>query len=70
MDGHGRGRRIPDLRPPVTLEFLEWSFESVVFFAEDTGFRRNVLGRNGWLNRCRIAIVDHDQMLYVSQYDE
>ena len=54
----------------LTLEFLEWSFESVVFFAEDTGFRRNVLGRNGWLNRCRIAIVDHDQMLYVSRYDQ
>ena len=52
----------------VTLEFLEYSLESMVYFAEDVGFNRNVLGRNGWLNRCRIAIVDHDRLLYVSPY--
>jgi hypothetical protein len=71
-DGHQQllavatGGRFRTFGHAVTLEFLGCSIDSVVFFAEDPGFRRNVLGRNGWLNQCRIAIVDHDQLLYVS----
>jgi len=54
----------------VILEVMGYSLETTVYFAEDQGFQRNVLGRNGWLNRYRIAIVDHDQLLYVSPYDK
>lgn len=54
----------------LTLEVLGFAFHSTVFFAEDEGFRRNVLGRNGWLNRHRIAIVDYEQKLYIDAYQQ
>ena len=52
----------------VTLEALGLSVDAMVYFTHDRDFPRNVLGRNGWLNRVRIAIVDHDCQLYVSPY--
>jgi len=54
----------------MTMEVLGCSFDGIVYFAEDVGFSRNVLGRNGWLNKCRVAIVDHDQLLYLGEYDQ
>ena len=54
----------------VTVEVLSYTFESTIYFAQDKEFRRNVLGRNGWLNKCRIAIVDHDELLYLSEYNQ
>ena len=41
----------------------------MVFFAEDENFRRNVLGRNGWLDRVVIGINDYDGKLYLSRYE-
>jgi len=43
---------------------------SMAFFFADPNIKKNVLGRHGWLERLRIGIVDHDQMLYVADYDE
>jgi len=48
----------------VTNQTLGIEFSSVVFFAENTGFNRNSLGRSGWLDRLRIAIVDYNRMLF------
>jgi hypothetical protein len=68
--GTASGGRFRVFGHKVTLEVLGYSVETTVYFAEDHGFQRNVLGRNGWINRYRIAIVDHDQLLYVSPYDQ
>jgi hypothetical protein len=31
--------------------------------------RRNLLGRQGWLRKLRIAVIDYDNLLYLSVYD-
>ena len=53
----------------VTLEFLGLKFDSVVYFLADEAIDRNLLGRVGWLDRMRVAIVDHDGELYLAAYD-
>ena len=55
---------------PVTLEVLGFSFDSTVYFAEFAGSPRNVLGRQGWLNRVRLAVIDYDGTLYLSPYED
>ena len=44
-------------------------FPAVVYFAQDSMFTRNFLGRFGWLDRIRIGIVDYDRMLYIAAYE-
>src|SRR5438105_8911444 len=44
----------------VTIQTLGAEFSALVFFAQDHGFTRNFVGRSGWLNRLRIAIIDYD----------
>ena len=53
----------------VTIETLGLSFESIVYFFADAHISRNVLGRQGWLDRIRFGLVDHDQTLYLAEYD-
>jgi hypothetical protein len=53
----------------VTLQTLGIAFSKVVFFAEDPAFTWNFLGRTGWLDRLRVAIIDHDLALYLGEYD-
>jgi hypothetical protein len=45
----------------VTLTVLDVVLDSVVYFFVDESIQKNVLGRNGWLNRIRLGLVDHDQ---------
>ena len=52
----------------VTIQTLGIGFASGVFFAEDTGFNRNFLGRSGWLDRLRIGIVDYERLLFLGIY--
>lgn len=54
----------------VTLYTLGLEFDSVVYFAADSGLSRNLLGREGWLLKVRLALVDYDSTLYLSSYDE
>ena len=42
----------------------------VVYFAQDENFKRNVLGRHGWLDRVLIGINDYDGKLYLSRYED
>jgi hypothetical protein len=55
-------------RHEITIQTLGIEFSAVVFFAQDSTFNRNFLGRSGWLDRLRIAIVDYDRLLFVSPY--
>lgn len=54
----------------VTLGVLGIEVEATVYFAEDPAMPRDVLGRNGWLDRMRLALVDHDRQLFLSHYDD
>ena len=53
----------------VTIQTLGVEFSAGVFFAQDTAFARNFLGRSGWLDRVRVGIVDYDRLLFLSSYD-
>ncbi len=53
----------------VKMECMDFAFDTTVYFAESPEFPRNVLGRAGWLDRFRIAIVDHDSQLFASPYN-
>ncbi len=44
-------------------------FATVYFFA-DPEIRKNVLGRNGWLDRIRIGISDYDRAIYLATYTD
>ena len=52
----------------VTLDVLGIPITSVVYFYAEPTFKRNVLGRTGWLDRLRLGLVDYDQMLYLNAY--
>jgi len=54
----------------VTLEILGLEINAFVYFFEDASITKNVLGRNGWLNRIRLGIVDHDSLIYLSSYND
>lgn len=53
----------------VTLECLGLTMESTVFFFANERIQKSVLGRNGWLNRIRLGLVDHDRYLFLAPYD-
>jgi hypothetical protein len=44
--------------------------ESFVYFSEIENLPRNLLGREGWLQLVRLAIIDYDEVLYISPYNE
>ncbi len=54
----------------VTIHTLDIEFLTTVFFAQDSGFNRNFLGRSGWLDRLRVGIIDYDRLLLLSAYEE
>lgn len=54
----------------LTLLTLSFSFDVMVYFAGHEGFGRNVLGRRGWLDQVRLAIVQYDSKLYLSKYGD
>ena len=54
----------------VRIDVMGLEFDSVVYFFADTGIKRNVLGRRGWLDRLRLGLVDHDEVVYLAGYDE
>ena len=53
----------------VLIQTLGIEFSATVFFAEDPAFNRNFLGRSGWLDRLRIAIIDYDRTLFLKAYE-
>lgn len=53
----------------VNLIVANLEFDSLVFFADDYNFSRNVLGRHGFLDRVIIGINDYDGKLYLNRYE-
>ena len=56
------------LSPPFAALGVE--VHAPVYFYENPNIKRNVLGRNRWLNRVRPGLVDYDSLVYLSAYDE
>lgn len=53
----------------VNLSLASFEFGSLVGFAEDQEFRRNVLGRRGFVEQIVLGLVDYEGTLYLSRYD-
>ena len=54
----------------VTLQTAGLTFHTLVYFPLTYKLRRNLLGRQGWLQLLRLGIVDYDNELFLGQYDE
>lgn len=54
----------------LKLETFGYSFEVTVYFAAHEDFKRNVLGRRGWLDQVRLGIVEYESKLYFSRYGQ
>jgi len=53
----------------ITMSFLDFDFEVYVYFAEDENFKRNVLGRVGFLDRVVLGLVDYEGKLFLNRYE-
>lgn len=54
----------------LDLICLEHRTTAIVYFAMLPDFKRNVLGRAGWLNQHRLGLTDHDSTLHLSHYND
>ena len=54
----------------VNLSLASFEFSGLVGFAEDKEFRRNVLGRRGFIEQMTLGLIDYEGKLYLSRYDE
>jgi predicted aspartyl protease len=54
----------------VTLQVKGYEFELMAFFAEDYIINRNVLGRNGFLNRVQLGLLDYEGKLLLSRQED
>ena len=53
----------------ITLGTLGLLFNTTVYFGKDN-LPRNLLGREGWLRLLRLAIIDYDEEIYLSHYND
>ena len=49
----------------VVIEVLDQRVESMVYFTNHPGFRRNVLGRQGWLHHFKFGLIHYESKLYL-----
>jgi hypothetical protein len=54
----------------LMLSVLDIETVSTVYFAKEESFTRNVLGRQGWLDRVKLGLIDYEGKLLLSVYDE
>ena len=54
----------------LSLQIADMKFDSMIFFAAEESFTRNVLGRFGWLDRVVLGLVDYEGKLYLSRYGD
>ena len=54
----------------VGVSVLEIETFSRAFFAKEESFTRNVLGRQGWLDRVKLGLIDYEGKLLLSAYGE
>ena len=54
----------------IRIAVLGIETSSMVYFAADENFSRNVLGRQGWLDRVRLGLIDYEGKLFLSDYHD
>lgn len=54
----------------INLSVLGIETESTVYFAADDSFNLNILGRQGWLDRVKLGLIDYEGKLLLSAYGE
>ena len=54
----------------LTLEVESFQFDSLVYFAENENFNRNILGRHGFLELVKLGLIDYEGKLYLSPYSK
>ena len=54
----------------ISLSVLEIETYSKVYFAKEESSTRNVLGRQGWLDRVKLGLIDYEGKLLLSAYSE
>ena len=54
----------------ITLISFGLSWEASVCFIAEEGIRRNILGRQGWLDRVKLGLIDYEGKLLLSPYLE
>lgn len=54
----------------VTLATPGIDLITTIYFAADATFNRNVPGRQGWIDRIRLGLVDYEGKLYLSDYND
>ncbi len=54
----------------LTINVLEIEFISTVYFAKEESLTRNVLGRQGWLDRVKLGLIDYEGKLFFSEYNK
>lgn len=52
----------------VDLTFLGLMTTSTVYFAAEDSFYLNILGRQGWLDRVKLGLIDYEGKLLLSSY--
>jgi hypothetical protein len=65
----GLAGRLEAFEHEVTIKTFDVEFTSHVYFTREIGIARDLLGRNGWLDRLRIAIVHYDREIFLRPYD-
>jgi len=54
----------------VTMTFLGWDIDSLVYFAKEFSFVKNVVGQRGWLDQFKLGLIHYDSLLFLSRYDD
>jgi hypothetical protein len=54
----------------VKILVLDIETYATVYFAKEESFNRNVLGRQGWLDRVKLGLIDYEGKLFLSAYGE
>ncbi|HMY76255.1 MAG TPA: hypothetical protein PLQ88_30840, partial [Blastocatellia bacterium] len=64
------GGQVETFGHEVVLRTFDYAFETMVYFASNPYFTRNLLGRNGWLNQVKLAVIDYEETLFISPYNQ
>jgi hypothetical protein len=54
----------------LRLQVGALSFQTTVYFAAEYGLPRNLLGKFGFLQQTKFGLVDYDEMIYLSHYND
>ena len=54
----------------IVLTVLEIETVATVYFAKEESFTRNVLGRQGWLDRVKLGLIDYEGKLFLNEYNK